>query len=63
MTSEGIDLGDMGRRRDELAAAGRTAVFVAVDGRGRRGSRAGGRSRDTAAAVRELHAMNIQSSC
>ena len=33
MTAEGIDLGDLGHRRDELAAAGRTAVLVAVDGR------------------------------
>src|SRR5215211_5097625 len=33
MTTQDIDLGDMGRRRDELAAAGRTAVLVAVDGR------------------------------
>ena len=33
MTTEGIDLGELGRRRDELAAAGRTAVLVAVDGR------------------------------
>src|SRR4029453_16095078 len=33
MATEGVDLGDMGRRRDELAAAGRTAVLVAVDGR------------------------------
>jgi len=33
MTTEGIDLGGLGgRRRDELAAAGRTAVLVAVDG-------------------------------
>ena len=27
MATEGIDLGDMGRHRDELAAAGRTAVL------------------------------------
>ena len=33
MTTQGIELGDLGRRRDELAAAGRTAVLVAVDGR------------------------------
>jgi Cu2+-exporting ATPase len=33
MTTDGIDLGDMGRQRDQLAAAGRTAVLVAVDGR------------------------------
>src|SRR4029450_1468690 len=33
MATEGIDPGDMGRRGDELAAAGRTAVLVAVHGR------------------------------
>src|SRR4030095_566574 len=33
MTIEGIDPGELGRRWDELAAAGRTAVLVAVDGR------------------------------
>ena len=35
MASENVDLGDLGDCRDELAAAGRTAVIVAVDGRGR----------------------------
>ncbi|TFV91118.1 HAD-IC family P-type ATPase [Blastococcus sp. CT_GayMR16] len=34
MDSEGIDLRDLAERRDELAAAGRTAVLVAVEGRG-----------------------------
>jgi Cu2+-exporting ATPase len=33
MTAEGVDVGGLGARRDELAAAGRTAVMVAVDGR------------------------------
>ena len=61
MTTEGIDLGDMGRRRDELAAAGRTAVLVAVDGRAAGVLALADAPRDTAAAaVRELHAMNIQ---
>ncbi|HEU4908511.1 MAG TPA: heavy metal translocating P-type ATPase, partial [Propionibacteriaceae bacterium] len=61
MTSEGIDLGDMGRRRDELAAAGHTAVFVAVDGRAAGVLALADAPRDTAsAAVRELHAMNIE---
>jgi Cu2+-exporting ATPase len=32
LTDEGVDLGNLGARRDELAAAGRTAVLVAVDG-------------------------------
>jgi P-type Cu2+ transporter len=33
MADEGIDLGTLGARRDELAGSGRTAVLVAVDGR------------------------------
>ena len=33
MTSEHIDLGTLGGRQSELAAAGRTSVFAAVDGR------------------------------
>jgi Cu2+-exporting ATPase len=33
MADEGVDLGSLGARRDELAAGGRTAVLVAVDGR------------------------------
>ncbi len=61
MTAEGIDLGDMGRRRDELAAAGRTAVLVAVDGRAAGVLALADAARDTAtAAVSELHSMNIQ---
>ncbi|HEX5906918.1 MAG TPA: heavy metal translocating P-type ATPase [Propionibacteriaceae bacterium] len=61
MTTQDIDLGDMGRRRDELAAAGRTAVLVAVDGRAAGVLAVADAARDTAAAaVRELHAMNIQ---
>ena len=50
-----------GGRRDELAAAGRTAVLVAVDGRVAGVLALADAPRDTAAAaVRELHAMNIQ---
>ena len=61
MTAEGIDLGDLGHRRDELAAAGRTAVLVAVDGRVAGVLALADAPRDTsAAAVRELHAANIQ---
>ena len=33
MADENVDLGPLAARRDELAATGRTAVFVAVDGR------------------------------
>jgi P-type Cu2+ transporter len=61
MTSEGVDLGDMSRRREELAAAGHTAVFVAVDGRAAGVLALADAPRDTAAAaVRELHAMDIE---
>jgi P-type Cu2+ transporter len=61
MTTEGIDLGDLGRRQDELAAAGRTAVLVAVDGRPAGVLAIADTPRATAAAaVRELHARNIQ---
>jgi P-type Cu2+ transporter len=61
MTTEGVDLGDLGPRRDELAAAGRTAVLVAVDGRAVGVLALADAPRNTAAAaVRELHAMNTQ---
>ena len=61
MTTEGVDLGNLGRRRDELAASGRTAVLVAVDGRATGVLALADAPRDTAAAaVRELQAMNIQ---
>jgi P-type Cu2+ transporter len=61
MTTKGIDLGDLGCRRDELAAAGRTAVLVAVDGHAAGVLALADAPRETAAsAVRELHAMNIQ---
>ncbi len=33
MTREGIDMGSLGSRREDIAAGGRTAVVVAVDGR------------------------------
>ena len=33
MERDGVDLGELAARRDELAAGGRTAVMVAVDGR------------------------------
>jgi P-type Cu2+ transporter len=60
MTAEDIELGDLGRRRDVLAAAGRTAVLVAVDGRAVGVLALADAPRDTAAAVvRELHTMNI----
>ena len=61
MNTEGIELGDLGRRRDELAAAGRTAVLVAVDGRAAGVlALADAPRQSAAAAVRELHAMGAQ---
>jgi len=56
MADEGIDTGDLMRRRDELAAAGRTAVLVAVDGRAAGVLALADAVRDTAAAaVAALH--------
>jgi len=61
MNAEGIELGELGGRRDRLAAAGRTAVLVALDGRAAGVIALADAPRDTAAAaVRELHAMDIQ---
>jgi Cu2+-exporting ATPase len=61
MATQGIDLGDLVRRQDDLAAAGRTAVLVAVDGRPAGVLAIADSPRATAAAaVRELHTMNIQ---
>jgi Cu2+-exporting ATPase len=54
MASENVDLGDLGDLgdcRDELAAAGRTAVIVAVDGRGRGVVALADAPRETAAAA------------
>ena len=55
-----LDLGDLGRRRDELAAAGRTAVLVAVDGRVAGVLAFADAPRHRGSSIRELHAMNIQ---
>jgi Cu2+-exporting ATPase len=61
MDSENVVLGELGARRDQLAAAGRTAVLVAVDGRVAGVIALADAARDTAAAaVAELHAMDIQ---
>ncbi|HZA73288.1 MAG TPA: heavy metal translocating P-type ATPase [Propionibacteriaceae bacterium] len=58
---EHVDLAGLGKRRDELAAAGRTAVLVAVDGRAAGVLALADAPRESAAAaVRELHAMNIE---
>jgi len=61
MDSEQVALGELGERRDQLAAAGRTAVLVAVDGRAVGVIALADAPRQTAAAaVAELHAMDIQ---
>ena len=33
MAEEGVDLGELAARREEMTSAGRTVVWVAVDGR------------------------------
>jgi P-type Cu2+ transporter len=61
MADEGVDLGDLAARRDELAASGRTAVLVAVDGRAAGVIALADAARDTAAdAVAALHEMGIE---
>jgi Cu2+-exporting ATPase len=56
MAREGVDLGPLGPRRDELAAAGRTAVLAAVDGRAAGVIAMADAPRETAAAaVAALH--------
>ena len=61
METEGVELGWLGRRRDELAAAGRTAVLVAVNGKAVGVLALADAPRESAAAaVSELHAMNIE---
>jgi P-type Cu2+ transporter len=60
MADEGIDTGNLMRRRDELAAAGRTAVLVAVDGRAVGVIALADAARDTAAAaVTALHDVGV----
>jgi Cu2+-exporting ATPase len=61
MADEGVDLGDLAVRRDELAGSGRTAVMVAVDGRAAGVIALADAARDTAAdAVRALHETGIE---
>ena len=56
MADDGVDTGTLMSRRDELAAAGRTAVLVAVDGRAVGVIAMADAARDTAAAaVQALH--------
>lgn len=61
MANEGIDLGPLAAVRDELAATGRTAVLVAVDGRAAAVIALADAARDTAAAaVAALHEAGIE---
>ncbi|GAA1017522.1 copper-translocating P-type ATPase [Acrocarpospora pleiomorpha] len=61
MEAEGIDLGLLAARRDELAASGRTAVIVAVDGRPAGLIGIADAPRETsAAAVAALHAAGVE---
>jgi len=61
MADEGVVLGDLGKPRDKLAAEGRTAVLVAVDGRAVGVVALADAARDTAAeAVRSLHEADVR---
>ena len=60
MAQENVDLGELAVRRDELAASGRTAVLVAVDGRAAGLIALADAARDTAgAAVSALHESGV----
>ena len=61
LADEHIELGGLAARRDELAGTGRTAVFVAVDGRAVAVIAMADAPRDTAAAaVTALHATGVR---
>ena len=61
MAKENVDLGDLAERRDELAASGRTAVLVAVDGRAVGVIALADAARETAAAaVAALHESGVE---
>jgi Cu2+-exporting ATPase len=61
MEAEGVDVGGLGARRDQLAAAGRTAVLVAVEGTAVGVIALADAVRETAgAAVAELHALDVE---
>ena len=61
MAAEQVQLGALAARRDDLAAAGRTAVFVAVDGRAVAVIAMADAPRDTAAAaVAALHDNGVR---
>ncbi len=61
MAQEAVELGALTGRRDEFAAAGRTAVFVAVDGRAAGVIALADAPRETAAeAVAALHEAGVE---
>ena len=61
LESGGITIGDLGARRDEIASGGRTAVFVAVDGRAVAVLGIADAVRETsAAAIAALHQAGIR---
>jgi Cu2+-exporting ATPase len=61
MEQRGIELGEMAKRREELAAGGRTAVLVAVDGRAAGLIGIADAPRPTsAAAVEALHTHGVE---
>ncbi|MGK2880645.1 MAG: heavy metal translocating P-type ATPase [Mycobacterium sp.] len=61
MVSENVDFGPLMARRDELASTGRTAVLVAVDGRGVGVIALADAARETSAdAVTALHGLGVE---
>ena len=61
MVEENVDFGALMERRDELASSGRTAVLVAVDGRGVGVIALADAARETSAdAVAALHELGVQ---
>ncbi|MFE1591253.1 heavy metal translocating P-type ATPase [Nocardia sp. NPDC058705] len=60
LDTEHIDLGDLAKQRDQLAASGHTAVLVAVDGRAQAVIALADAPRPTsAAAVQALHELGV----
>lgn len=61
MVEENVEFGDLMARRDELASSGRTAVLVAVDGRGAGVIALADAARETSAdAVASLHELGVE---
>jgi P-type Cu2+ transporter len=61
MVEENVDFGDLMARRDELASSGRTAVLVAVDGRGAGVIALADAARETSAdAIASLHGLGVE---